>query len=72
MIISNIATGQGDEDKRGCLLQFNYIKNYCKMIAIDLNTQQELGADSITIQQVFRNLAQGAGETLFFIIEEAK
>ena len=32
-----IATGQGDDDTIGCLLDYNYFNNYYKMIAIDLS-----------------------------------
>ena len=37
-----IATGQGDDYSTGCLLDYIYIKNYCKMIAVDLSKQQAL------------------------------
>ena len=44
------------------------------MIAIDLNKQQTLNADPKAIQQInlTGNLAQGAGATVFFTIEEEK
>ena len=48
--IRKIATGQGDDYTIGCLLDYNYIKNYYKMIAIDLSKQQPLDADPKTIQ----------------------
>ena len=35
--IRKIATGQGDDSTTGCLLDYNYFKNYYKMIAIDLS-----------------------------------
>ena len=35
--IPKIATGQGDDDTIGCLLDYNYFNNYYKMIAIDLS-----------------------------------
>ena len=40
-----IATGQGDDQTTGCLLDYNYFKNYYKMIAIDLRKQQALDAN---------------------------
>ena len=43
--IQKIATGQGDDYTTGCLLDYNFFKNYFKMIAIDLSKQQELEAD---------------------------
>ena len=49
--IRKIATGQGDDHTKGCLLDYTYFKNYYKMIAIDLSKQQALDADSKAIQQ---------------------
>ena len=37
MITLEIATGQGDDYSTGCLLHYNYFKNYFKMRAIDLS-----------------------------------
>ena len=36
----------------GCLLDYNNSKEHCKMIAVDLNKQQELDSDSKAIQQI--------------------
>ena len=35
--IRKIATGQGDDYTTGCLLDYIYFKNYCKMIAVALS-----------------------------------
>ena len=35
--IQKIGTVQGDDYTTGCLLDYNYFKNYSKMIAIDLS-----------------------------------
>ena len=43
--IRKIATGQGDDDTTGCLLDF-YFKNYYKIIAIDLSKQQALKSNT--------------------------
>ena len=43
--IRKIATGQGDDYTTGCLLNYQYIKDYYKMIVIDLSKQQALDAD---------------------------
>ena len=58
--IGNIVTGQGDDYTTDWLLDYNYCKNYYKMIAIDLNKQQALDADPKAIQQISltNNLAQ--------------
>ena len=38
--IQKIGTGQGGDYTTGCLLDYNYLNNYYKMIAIDLSKQQ--------------------------------
>ena len=43
--IRKIATGQGDDYITGCLLDYNYFKNYYKMIAADLSRQRALDTD---------------------------
>ena len=48
--IGQIATDVGDHYTTGCLLDFNYFKNYYKMIAIDLNKQQAIGSDPKALQ----------------------
>ena len=50
--IQKIATGQGDHYTTGCLLGYNYFKNFYNMIAIDLSKQEELDADPKAIQQI--------------------
>ena len=45
-------TNQEDDYTTDCLLDYPYFKNYYKMIAIDLSTQQVLDADPRAIQQI--------------------
>ena len=72
--IWKIATGQGDDYATGCLLGYNYLNNYYKMIAIHLIKQQGLDTDPKAIQQInfTGNLDQAEGATIFFTIEEVK
>ena len=72
--IRKVATGQGDDYRTGCLLDYTYFKNYHKMIAIDLSKQQALNANSKAIQQInFTGKLDTAGNTrIYFILEEAK
>ena len=76
-----IAAGQGDDSTTGCLLDYNYLKDYYKMIAIDLSKKQELSADAKAIFILFiyfkqinftGNLTRDGNTTIFLIIEEAK
>ena len=50
--IRKIATGQGDDSTIDYLLDYSYLKNYYKMIAIDLSKQEALDADPNTMQQI--------------------
>ena len=50
--IRKIATGQGDDCRPGCLLDYIYFKKYYKMIVVDLSKQQVLDADPKEIQQI--------------------
>ena len=79
--IRKIATGQGDDYRTGCLLDYPYFKNHCKTIALDLSRQQALDADPRVIQQInftviqqidFINLDRNGNTSMFFIIEKAK
>ena len=68
------ATGQGDDYTTGCLLNYQYIKDYYKMIAVDLGKQQALDADPRVIQQInfTANLDRAGNTRIDFILEEAK
>ena len=76
--IRKIAIGRGDDYTTGCLLDYNYFKNYYKMIAIDLSKPEALELVPKTIQQIdcTGNLNQGENVNyntkMFFIIKEAK
>ena len=65
--IRKITTGQGDYYTTG-------LKNYYKMIAVDLSKQQALDADPKAIQEInFTGNLDRAGDTrIYFILEEAK
>ena len=42
-----------DEDyTTECLLEYEYIKNYYRLIVLDLSRQKELDTDPIAIQQI--------------------
>ena len=72
--IRKIATGQGDDDTTGCLLDYPCFKDNYKIMAIDLSKQQALDADPKAIQQInlTRNQNQRGGAIMFFIIEGTK
>ena len=72
--IPKIATGQEDDYTTGCLLDYNYLNDCYKMMAIDLIKQQVLDADPKVIQQLnfTANLDQDGSTTMFFIVKGAK
>ena len=67
--IRKVSTSEGDDYTTGCLLDYSYLKEHYKLIAIDLSQQQALDADLKAIQQInfTGNLARAAGATIFFI-----
>ena len=50
--IRKITTGQQDDYKAGCLLDYTYFKTYYKMIAIDLSKQQAVDVDPKATQEI--------------------
>ena len=72
--IRKIATGQGDDYKTGCLLDYPYFTDTYKMIAADLSKQQALDADPRATQQInfTTNLDRAGNTRVYFILEKAK
>ena len=66
--IRKIADGQGDDYTTGCLLDYPYFKDTCKMIAIDLSKQQALDAEN----NFTANLDRAGNTRIYFILEETK
>ena len=56
------------------MLDYFYIKNYYRLIAIDLSKQEVLDTDPKAIQKISfpENWDQDENTTMSFIIEEAK
>ena len=50
--IRKLTGGQGEDYTPGCLLDYGYIKNHYRLIAVDLSRQKELDADPKAIQQI--------------------
>ena len=68
------AAGQGYDCATRYLLDYPYLKNYSKLISIDLGKQQKLQANPKTIQKIIftGNLDITKNATMLFITEEAK
>ena len=71
--IRKIATGQ-DDYTAGCLLDYQYFKDFYKMIAVDLSKHQALDADTKAIFQInfIANLDRKNCTIIYFILEESK
>ena len=67
-------TGQGDCDTTGCSLDYPYLTEHYKLIAIDLPKQQVLDGDPKAVQQinVTGNIERDGNTETFLTIEEAK
>ena len=50
--IRKLTTGQCEDYTTGCLLNYDYIKNHHRLIAVDLSRQKELDAHPKAIQQI--------------------
>ena len=50
--IRKLTTGQGEDYTTGCLLDYDYIKNHYRLIAVNLSKQKELDADPKAIKQI--------------------
>ena len=50
--IRKLPTKQGEYYTTGCLLDYEYIKNHCKLITVHLCRQKELDADPTAIHQI--------------------
>ena len=67
-------TGQGDEYKTECLLDYPYFKKNYNLNTIDLSKQQKLDANPKAMQQInyTGNLNRAVDAKIFFITEETK
>ena len=72
--IRKIATSQGDYYTTGCLVNYPYVNDTYKMIAIDLIKQPPLDVDPRAIQQInfTANLDRACNTRIYFILEKAK
>ena len=76
-MLRDLAVGQEDDYTTGYLLEYNYFKNYNKMIAIDLRKPQALDADPKAMKQInfagnLNQVDNANDNTTFFIAEEVK
>ena len=70
--IRKIATGQGDDNRTGCWLDYSYFKQVYTLISKDISKHQKLDTDPKAIQQTQFNGKLAENITVFLIIQEAK
>ena len=72
--IQKVLTGQGDDYRTGCLLDYNYFREPYKIVAINLSKQEELDSDPKAVQRInfTGNLDRAKSLTTLFILEEVK
>ena len=72
--IRKICTGSGEDYTCGSLLDYPYVKDIYKTIAVDLSKQKALDADPRAIQQISftANLDRAGNRRIYFILEKAK
>ena len=50
--IRKLATEQGKDYTTGCVLDYEYVKKYYRIISVDLSRQKELDVDPKAIEQM--------------------
>ena len=74
--VRKVSTGQGDDYATGCLLDYAYFKDNCKLTVVDLSKQKALDANPRGIHQiVFQGVIGRENNTkirLYTILEQSK
>ena len=67
--VGKVSTGQGDDYTTGCLLDFAYFEKNYRLIAVDLNKQKALDADSRAIQKIIFTAKTDNQIRVYYILE---
>ena len=70
--LKKVMIGKGKDYTTGSLLDYNYFKEYYKLIAVDLSKQKELDADPRAIQQIEFKYMLGTSSTIDWVLEKSK
>ena len=75
--MKKVATGQGDGQTTGCLLDYSYFEKNYRLLAADLSKQKALEADSRAIQQIIftgtiKPTVSNTRIIIFYILEKSK
>ena len=64
--------GKGEDYTTGSLLDYDYIKNNYKLVAVNLSKQKELDADPRAIQQIELKYMLETNSTIYWVLEKSK
>ena len=75
--VRKISTGQGDDYRTGCLLDFAYFEKNYRLIADDLSKQKALDTDLRAVQQIIftgkmKAEVASARVIIYYILEQSK
>ena len=70
--LKKVMIGKGEDYTTGSLLDFNYFKKHCKLVAVDLSKQKELDADPRAIQQIEFKYMLETNSTTYWVLEKSK
>ena len=70
--LKKVMIGKGEDYTTGSLLDYNYFKEYYKLVAVDLSKQKELEADPREIQQIEFKYMLGTNSIIYWVLEKSK
>ena len=65
--LKKVMIGKGEDYTTGSLLDYNYFKKHCKLVAVDLPKQKELDADPRAIKQIEFKYMLGTDSTIYWV-----
>ena len=70
--LKKVMIGKGEDYTTGSLLDYDYVKNNYKLVAVDLSKQKELDADPRAIQQIEFKYMLETNSTIYWVLEKSK
>ena len=70
--LKKVMIGKGEDYTTGSLLDYDYIKNNYKLVAVNLSKQKELDADPRAIQQIEFKYMLETNSTIYWVLEKSK
>ena len=70
--LKKVMIGIREDYTSGSLLDYNYLKQHYKLVAVDLSKQKELDTDPRAIQQIEFKYMLGTNSTISWVLEKSK